>query len=319
MSLQINGINMDSVSVDGIKQDRFFVNGVNVFEDSITLHIPNGATKTNLRALIDAQAGGKDKVIIINDGVVSSVVTGDLSGLDVTLINNGEMQGVRIEAAGSSHMGLRITSPITLINKGWIRGRGGVGGTGAKGQDLSKAEQLIEERSNTHFAGTLPESGWTYRSVANTSNPFYVIAWDNVKKTLPSTNYNYAGPTSIPGITGVFKRGAKQYEGGGKYFYKIIRETTIYTTITGGAGGLGGIGQAFEGPAQPGSAGSPSTPAGGNNGGTGGKGGTWGQSGVRPSGGSIGGSPGNSVVGTSFIKNSDSWNNGGNLSGPAIV
>ena len=71
-------------------------------------------------------------VNITNNLTQPTIFSGDLTGLDVTLINNGNIHGIDTQWEA-----LNITSPLTLINNGWIRGAGGWGGRGGQGGYLA--------------------------------------------------------------------------------------------------------------------------------------------------------------------------------------
>ena len=105
----------------------------------LTLVLPKQYSLLNLRNYIDTNnPTNQTEVLVINNVTNGSIETGDLTGLNVKFITNSEIQGYRAGYADANDVknrGLTITSPIQLINNGWIRGCGGAGGTGGKGAD----------------------------------------------------------------------------------------------------------------------------------------------------------------------------------------
>ena len=134
MSLTINDVEITEAYFNGVNLDELHLNGVNVLESMFEINIDAltaGAEGINLKFLWDEVGAGNTKVRFIVNGAVAKITTGDLSALDVQLVNNGEIQGV---APGGN--ALTITSSIELINSGWIRGAGGHGGAGGKGRPV---------------------------------------------------------------------------------------------------------------------------------------------------------------------------------------
>jgi len=111
-----------------------YLNGSLVYRKVLELFLPNPSNNTaiNLRSFINANNPDNYKVInVYNQYIQPTVISGDLSGLEVSLINLNEIQG---SSSGSD--ALIIQSNMYLDNQGWIRGAGGRGGTGGKTPDL---------------------------------------------------------------------------------------------------------------------------------------------------------------------------------------
>ncbi len=287
---------MDAVTVNGSTIDRVYVDNTLVYENSVTLQLPSSGQAINLKDFIDANAGGKEKVLLESNGILGGIESGNLAGLDVTLTINGESQGIRSDTRGEGGHALVLTSPVKLYLNGALRGAGGGGGTGAKGADDVYTTQ---EWSESYDAGS-NLTMWRRRK----SVDYHDIFKDDVRIG-GGQPWSFDGPTTISGKT--YKRGSDQAYAGD--YASLLTEYTQTHDRTGGAGGTGGLGRGYDKSATSGSTGSPSTPSGGNTGGTGGSGGDWGDAGVRPIGGSSGALAGNAISGQSFIQNND-WNNG---------
>ena len=136
-NLRINGVQHDDgapLLINNVQAMNVSVNGSNiVWQNSLALSLNKQSTKKDgwsLRDFIDANnKKGIGTVVVTNDIVQPSMKTGDLSGLTVTLINNGEIQG---NTEGMWAMTLQ--SEIKLVNNGYIRGAGGHGGDGGTGR-----------------------------------------------------------------------------------------------------------------------------------------------------------------------------------------
>ncbi len=291
---------MDSVTVDGAIMDRVYINDTLVYENSVTLQLPSSGQAINLKDFIDANAEGKEKVLLESNGILGGIESGDLSGLDVTLTINGESQGLRSDTKGVGGDALKITSPMKLYLNGALRGAGGGGGTGAKGaDDTYTTTEDYDSRFNS-------SNKYTYHN-----NGKAIVYWNGSGKT--QTMENSEATVYMNGVGGVDYAwrtgGLKNTTADGILEYAVWAREKISVDRTGGEGGLGGLGRGYDKALTSGSTGSPSTPSGGNTGGTGGSGGDWGDAGVRPIGGSAGALAGNAISGQSFIQNND-WNNG---------
>jgi len=228
-----------------------------------------------LRDFIDANNPHniKNVIITIPTGIKTpSVLSGTLTGYNVTLINYGEIRGT-----DNGWTALNVTSPMKLINNGWIKGAGGKGGTGAKG-----ADDTYQKHNVLYNLGS-----WKAR---DKNPPLIEIYYNNVLEhtfTVSGNPYSYT-KLSYNGIT--YTRGALINCVADACAYRYTREWYTTEPRYGGAGGAGGDG-AHYGHETPdaGSLGSPSTPSGGNSGYRGGAGGDWGQSGSRGEGMGYGG------------------------------
>jgi hypothetical protein len=114
-----------------------YLNGHVVYRKALELFLPDpqGVNNTiNLRAFINANnPDGYQSISIINNFIQPKIITGDLTGLEVELINNGEILG---NASGAD--ALVISSNIIVTNNGWIKGAGGAGGAGGDGTTSSR-------------------------------------------------------------------------------------------------------------------------------------------------------------------------------------
>ena len=311
-----------------------YLNGTIVYRKALELFLPNPGSNNstiNLRTFIDANnPDGYEYIIVYNQYRQPTIRTGDLTGLDVTLINYNEIQG---RISGSS--GLILESNITLDNQGWIRGAGGTGGTGGQSPDVSKSVGAWQSRSSYDDKGTYTEGVTGSGCVAGGNGPFYNRFW----KAAGGTNsgawvstictLQHYWNTSSAGTWGDYSpsyedsKTPRLYYTGGTMYVVITSTQTLY----GGAGGAGGVGQSFtNATAGAGAAGGagyvvgvnpgfdpstgfnyPVTNGSDANGGSGGSGGTWGQPGAsgNPSAGgtpgSAGGNPGNSISNTGYL------------------
>jgi len=281
-----------------------YMNTKLIFNKSLELSLPQFTTEINIKAYLDSIGLGSNKnVVITNNLIQPRITTGDLTGLNVTLINKGEIQGTR-----SNKHALSVTSPLLLKNEGSIKGAGGNGGKGGQGGN----DTYVRNDDSTHYA-------WVTCNQSDTQNYWVGLFTDALGrqwsyfsfggKTVDVSNHA-ANWTSIPGLPGQYRRtGGVVKSAQCSYptqFYRIERRIQTTVARPGGIGGAGGIGQAFEGPATPGTNGAMSIPPGGYNGGRGGNGGVWGTYGEK--GGSNGGPagangtpPGSAIIGSSNL------------------
>ncbi len=273
----------------------------------LELELPKSYSQINLRDFIDDNNPLLiPEIIVTNNKVNCSLTTGDLTGLTVTLVNNNEFQGFpknRTDNNSSRNSGLEVTSPLTLINNGWVLGAGGYGGRGGEGDNDSyqtnKSEEKyngINDNQNVWFAycnnGGVVRFFWEYSSGG----------WDG--------NCNGVGPVGTPGAdSGTVERGAYKGTYANDCYYSVIRRWTETTSRNGGDGGLGGEGEGYNQGRDWGEEGDSSSPSGGNDGGEGGRGGDWGDDGATGERGEGGGDYGESgydgapaTIGVSFLK-----------------
>ena len=256
-----------------------------------------------LRSIIDLVRTNETIVYITNNLDQPTIYTGNLSGLDVTFTNNGTISGTN-----PSKTGLIITTPLTLINNGTIRGAGGNGGAGGaggdggdggKGADLTTNTWIVKGIDDNNKVLVIPDPNWANHFI------FYFI-WEGqtVLQVLDSTSSGIPAHTEVQGTDGyTYRPSTDAYVNNPS---KIERkQTTTYIGGDGGQGGQGGLSPSNGGiaqsftttqsngtsgqPGQAGQAGQDSTPPGGNKGGkggdggvqgTGGDGGSWGQNGT---------------------------------------
>ena len=286
------------------------------FQRGATIEMIQAVSEVNIQSLIEAQAPTDTNITIINNLIQPRIITGDLTGLNVTFINNGEIQGV-----AENKDAFQATSEIRLLNYGNIKGGGGNGGQGGEGLDSTKTTNKSETR-----AGSYGNNAFVWRVCYNMTQ----VAWGGEYEHF---NGNSAGPFTLDGVTGTLKRGGLAYYHEGESsvcddnadnkdpVYDIIREWTEEELLSGGTGGDGGAGTCFTCEAQEGEAGLPSSPTGGNSGGAGGAGGNWGiagatgATGVGPGeAGESGTGAGRAIVGHLYLSaNSETGNCLGNI------
>ncbi len=293
MAIEVDGKNIDSsytiVTQNGSPVTEIVMStGQVVWQSILRLDLSQHSSTINLRTFINGKNPTNSKTIIItNNRIQPRIITGNLSGLNVTLINNGDIRANQVGGAG-----LEITSAIKITNNGWIRGGGGNGGKGGKGKNTSKTNYSYSTKY-TMRACHQNTSGNYWVGVIN-YNGNTMMTWGG-KHGAWHGNIGTAWKT-ISGLSGHFRR-----TGGvvcsmtcshWTNFYRIERRTSSTTSITGGNGGNGGAGRFYNSAAKGGSNGSGSSPSGGNSGGKGGTGGNWGANGNKGGTGGGGGSAG---------------------------
>ena len=307
-------------SMDGVG------NNIVYYKFPLTLRIclpaPSTNATVNLRTFINANNPNKlTDIEICNNYVQPTIVTGNLNGLNVTFTNNSEIQGSNEGATAFS-----ASTPIKLINKGWIRGAGGRGGTGGSGgrgatggRGGNGANSSVNSTEWRQASGLWSTNSWNQEFDDNFG---LSLNWNGVKVY---EAYRGDQPSVVTVNGSTYRKGT--YRGSDSFwginYNDIGKDITTYYTGgqggnggsggQGGAGGEGGKGRYFYSNATSGgygsagtigvngAAGGPSNPAGGNSGGRGGKGGQggsggrggqgggWGQSGYSGNNGSIGG------------------------------
>ena len=318
MALIINGTTWgdgEPVEIGGVTPDSIVCNGVVVWVNTTEVVLPQFSATWTLRDWLNANHPGVTALKVINNLTQPSMNSGNLSGLSVELVNNGEIQGT---SSGSYAMG--VTSAMKLTNNGWIRGaggnggvggNGGLGGTGGKGANSSA---WVDGPSYFEVdVSTCPRPANTAYAFQIVSPPLY--SWTFIRDGVNLCDHENSNPLvyDVDATTKVY-RGAHRTDWFAGDLYEVyLSKATNYTGGAGGNGGAGGTafgtggnGQSFSGPRSDGVAGgggsvgltgNPSTPAGGNAGGTGGtggkkgdggNGGTWGEDGSVAASGSIG-------------------------------
>jgi hypothetical protein len=285
----------------------------------LMLDLPKSYEQINLRDFIDANNPlSKTDVLITNNVVNCSITSGDLSGLNVTLIVNKALQGFAKKRSNdneSKNSGLVVTSQMRLLNNHYIRGAGGYGGKGGKGADDTYAVETWTPYYTPPTGGwCAPQTGvfWMsipgYNTQGGWGGEYRVI---NSSPTFNST-YNWNGD--------ILRRG----EYVGKFgcqaigsVYKIEKKGVAQAPRIGGEGGLGGSGLGYNSVAgTQEEEGYPSVPEGGNSGGKGGVGGNWGaKGGTGENDGEEGYMPAPAIVGVAYLTTDSSV---GNVSGAVV-
>ncbi len=245
--------------------------------------LPKYYDRINLKDFINSKSPSSNEITVRNTKINCSVYAHDFpAAWNVTLINDGELQGLQKQHTDTNYSfnhGLYIATGgnLRFINNGWVKGAGGYGGAGGKGDDLVVTST---DTTSVHYG----------------SNDFWDVYPDKIH-TRFNGHYKTSGLQSNPdGFTGPV------YHGGGSDDYKLYRygyktcvngnkryslygKRTVYTTIPGGTSGAGGPGccynhsDVYNGSWRKGKAGGSTTPSGGNIGAPGANGGWWGQPG----------------------------------------
>ena len=302
--------------------------------DFLNLMLPVSYTPIDLRAFIDAHNPHNLKKVMITNNVRNCHVdTGDLTGFDVTLVNNGVLTGFPIDKSkipNVNNSGLYLKTPMMLINNGRIFGAGGWGGKGAKGKNIAgvttwslasdRNENIMYKGNNNGHGGQFYSGCFKWKNATDHNN--VAVQWFyrsngakyiqvNPNPVEPSTTfYEDNGNTRITltriGVElGLTDNPPKYTDVGGWQMNVKIYHKHVTPAKIGGAGGEGGIGLGFlQDHREPGKDGAPSKPKGGNNGYTGGRGGDWGTNGDKGGGtaGQGGGKHGIGIMGVARLK-----------------
>ena len=118
----------------------------------LTIEIEKQYSQLNLRTLIDSKnTTSATEITLLNKITNCAMTTGDLSGLNVTLYNSGEIQAFSpggVTPSLTKHNGLTLTSTMKLVNTGKIAGCGGYGGSGGRGASDTYLSYVYTERYN---------------------------------------------------------------------------------------------------------------------------------------------------------------------------
>lgn len=120
---------MKRIFLNGTDLFELYLNGDIVFRKILELELPQYTSEINLKDFIDANNPENLVVVEVTNNLTQpGIVTGSLCGMEVELINNGEIQGI---SSGGDALVIDSVCPMKLTNNGWIRGAGGDGGDGA--------------------------------------------------------------------------------------------------------------------------------------------------------------------------------------------
>jgi len=312
-----NRVDIKDVQVPGYgpRIDFVYDNRVLVWQRMLELTLPQFSKTFNLAQWIKANnPRNVEQVIVSNNRTQPSILSGNLSGLNVTLINNGEFRGT-----SPSSTAMAISSEMKLINNGWIRGAGGNGGKGEYGKNggnkwiSAKWKEYWDGKNwwmmpgppnNVHCGAFLaPRTAWVVSSQTGG------IPQMNWKGRYKRGMCSVSGPCSVSGV-GTAKRGSYKRNFGGECGHRFnayavsVKQKDGYTILGGKAGtpGAGGIGESYSTKRKngfPGGKGEASNPSGGHsgtNGTSGGNGGTWGKA-----GGKDGKAAGHAITGSAYL------------------
>ena len=122
MSIVVDGVNIKECTT---QRNDFLImvkmnTGQVVWERTLYLDLPQQSKALNLRSFINSKNPlGYRRIVVTNKRTQPRITSGNLSGLIVTLVNNGEIRG---DTPGRN--GLELSSSMKLTNNGWIRGAG---------------------------------------------------------------------------------------------------------------------------------------------------------------------------------------------------
>ena len=256
-------------------------------KDYLVLTLPKSYAEIDLRAFIDANnPQNKTEVEVINNVENCSLRTGDLTGLDVHLVNNGKFIGFPIAVRGNhvegtrvnqKENGLNLDSALLLTNNGTIAGAGGWGKVGANGATSSRVINI--SKGNVWGAGGI----WYRPCLKAHGDRETWIAFNNGAQVV---GRGYAPLSVVVGGETLYRTNAvtanrKEARCSSKEVKTVGYNTFTNKTITviGGRGGLGGMGAGYNSPAKIGAVGGLSTPSGGYSGARGHTGGQLGHGG----------------------------------------
>jgi hypothetical protein len=318
MAITINGQphpDGSPLTIGGVQASSVTVNGDTAWRNIVDVTVPQQAGLWILRDIIaDAVDSGATNIRVTDDLIQPAMESGDLTGLVVELVNNGEIQ-----ASQSSGNAMNVTTQFKLTNNGWIKGGGGVGGAGANGAngaDVTLEDTPVQapyvEGVDT-WDNFNSSAGYDSTSIFWSSSPegvgYFISPAYNVTDTgyITSDVYGQVFPEPTRFVRGAFHH-SENFSGNIHDYYSFDwRRQTFYTGGIGGTGGAGGAGEFYNSPAVPGvigGAGQPSVPAGGNSGAKGydgGAGGTFGLGGGNSGNGAVGAQPGYAIFGQSIL------------------
>ena len=291
MSLITNKQHIDSIIVNEQVIDSAFMNKDLFYRREMTIALPKMTTAFTLENILkNASLHGRTRIRITNSHVQPMIMTGNIGNYEITFENKS---GAEIQATGTSAAAFVATSPITLINYGYIRGAGGHGGTGGKGANSTKTTEKTDKTGHwkarwgiSNPMIEITDGSLVFRKAYSKNTVQTYRGW--ITATNGKKYYRDASPTGQQATTASG--------------YTVTRKYTVKSTITGGAGGSGGQGQSFGKPAGAGQAGKSSSPSGGHAGSRGGDGGSWGVNGKNGHNGTAGQIAGPSISGKSFLQ-----------------
>jgi len=319
----MNGVEMKQIFWMGTNLREIYMNTVLVFRGVLEIELPQYTSNIDLMKLINEKNVDNFILVrVVNNLIQPSITTGNTTGLEVELVNNGEFQGF---SSGGDAM--HISHPIKLNNNGWIRGAGGNGGNGG-GTDLGGIPSTVgvwtgkaghDDGSRTPGKKGHPCTGPSGAHYNRFWYPGGTGAWIDSRCNDSLQEYWNTNSSPVWGDQGrchTVKHGFRVRHGGGINLQVIGSATT---SVSGGRLGRGGAGIGFRRAlnagrttGRPGSYSGPSNgfnPSNGKNynlpsgsgtfvNGDGGYGGNWGSAGTAGTiGGSAGHQPGRAIVG----------------------
>lgn len=172
----VQAVNAAALHPNGINSNADQGTALNYLE--LYLLDPANPNSVFLDAFIAANnPTNRVNIKVINQFTQPRIRSGDLSGLNVLLENNSEIQG---NIPGRE--ALELTSPLQLINNGWIRGAGGsggrggicgIGGTGGNSSDRVETQWPTSflSWSNRTLTPASSEDGWLYHGSPYLKSP----------------------------------------------------------------------------------------------------------------------------------------------------
>ena len=193
-------------------------------------------------------------VIGSNTVGVPALTTGDLTGLDVTVHNYGEIQG----ASGNRNSGdggdaFIATSDVVFTNFGAIRsggGGGGKGGVGSTGEWISGGNwttQYVYDTSNVISYWVYKKDDGSYSCYPDNDWEYYGCRWNGGLIGVPCS-YGYLTEGNYVFTRGNYKRYDQPYPSdphtGNVNLYEIKRGYVV--TTSGGTSRNAGYGQGYD-------------------------------------------------------------------------
>lgn len=122
-------IKAQNIVYNGITIQQAYSDDVHVYTRGASLTLPQFDDTFVLADFIRKNnPKGRQRITVVNNFTQPTMRTGNLSGLDVTLINNGSIIGTQSGADA-----IILESKLKIVNNGYIRAAGGRGGNGKNG------------------------------------------------------------------------------------------------------------------------------------------------------------------------------------------
>jgi len=232
-----------NVHGNGIDVNEIRANGAVVWRKEITINVSDGyggSGGLNVKALIDKYNPHHALYIKVKlDYRVQKLVSGNLAGLHVTVEVPAPTTALKwpgIYGATPGGTAVALSSPLKLINKGFLfagGGNGGKGGTGHLG---------VTGGVGTHASNKTVTTTHTKAYNSNTGKA-WAVKLAGMYSTSTVWGQSHSGnPGSVKGGRGTITKGGLFSQAGGFYWYSTVEHYTTSQLYRGGAGGAGGRG-----------------------------------------------------------------------------